>query len=407
MPLLLQINATANVTSTGRIAEGIGSIAMADGFDSVIAYGRLAAASRSTLLRIGSQRDIIAHGLATRMSDRHGLASARATRAFLDEVGRMKPDIIHLHNIHGYYINYPILFDFLARSGIPVVWTMHDCWAVTGHCTHFALAGCGKWKTHCFKCPQTHVYPASMFIDRSHANFEAKRAAFTSVRNMTIVAVSGWLAEIMADSFLSHHPIITIRNGIDTGTFSPQPEKAAAIRTRLGIRTEEKIVLGIANVWNRAKGLDDFMKLGALLPPDVRIVLAGLTSRQIAHLPSNIIGLGYINDKKELAGLYSSAAAYVNPTMEDSYPTTNLEATACGTPVITYRTGGSPESISNGTGIVVEQGDVTAIADAIAEILHADRYATAAACRRHAIENFDEQQNFKAYTNLYRRLLNL
>lgn len=407
MPRLLQINVTANSGSTGRIAEGIGRLAMADGFESTIAYGRGdGGGSASQLLRIGSTADVIAHGLLTRLTDRHGLGSAAATRRLVAEMERMQPDIIHLHNIHGYYLNYRLLFDFLAGSGIPVVWTLHDCWPMTGHCAYFSRKGCGLWREGCHDCPLHRSYPGSLLADRSRRNFADKKAAFGAVENMTIVGVSDWLHSIAAESFLGHYPALTIRNGIDLGAFSPgTAEDNAATRAALGIGCREKMLLGAANVWTANKGLDDFIRLSRRLPDGVRTVLVGLTRRQLRSLPRNIIGLEHTADCTRLAALYSAADVFVNPSWEDSLSMTNIEAAACGTPVASYDSCGMPETLSEATGIAVARGDVGALAAAAIELCGRDRRQTAEACRSHAAAHFDAGRCFAAYIELYRRLL--
>lgn len=224
MPTLLQINVVVNWGSTGRIAEEIGQVAMAAGWRSVIAYGRGNPTSKSELIRIGSNMDMYLHGIESRLFDNHGLASRKATRVFIEQIKALKPDVIHLHNIHGYYINYKLLFNYLAESKIPVVWTLHDCWSFTGHCAYFTFAKCDKWKTECYNCKLKKSYPFSLLFDCSKSNYVEKKQCFTTIGNLTMVPVSEWLAGLVKHSFFKGKRIECIHNGVDTHVFAPQTD---------------------------------------------------------------------------------------------------------------------------------------------------------------------------------------
>lgn len=407
MPTLLQINVVNNWGSTGRIAEEIGQVAITNDWNSYIAFGRKERESQSNKIKIGNQWDFFWHLLLTRLFDRHGLASKRATRKLITKIEQIKPDIIHLHNIHGYYLNYEILFEYLLKAKIPVVWTLHDCWPFTGHCAHFASIGCNKWQTGCGHCPQKDTYPKSIFIDRSKKNFEDKQKYFTDCKSLiTLVPVSDWLADLVFHSFLKKIAIKRIYNGINIDFFSPiSKDKKKEILLKYNIKNKF-VILGITSVWSIKKGLNDFVQLSKLLPNDSVILLVGLTKKQIDTLPKSIIGIGKTENINELAAIYSTADVFVNPTWEDNFPTTNLEALACGTPVITYRTGGSVEAISDDTGFIVEQGDIEGLVKAI-EIIKTngkDKYSDN--CRKRAIANFNKEDRYKEYLDLYKELLN-
>lgn len=346
MLTLLQINVTANWGSTGRIAEDIGRLVMHDGWESWVAYGRGKPESASNLIRIGSDMDMRLHALQTRFFDNHGLASAKATSRFIEKIKKISPDVIHLHNIHGYYINYQSLFQYLKDWGGPVVWTLHDCWSFTGHCSQYFFEGCNRWLSECHHCPQLRSYPASLMRDRSTLNFLDKSKAFSGLENLTLVPVSKWLNGELHKSFLNGYPSQVIHNGIDTEMFNIRPQKA---REKMG----KKVVLGVASVWNSRKGLEEFCKLRAQLSEDYMIILVGLSLKQISMLPSGITGIQRTDSIDQLVGIYNLADVFVNPTLEDTFPTTNLEALACGTPVITYDTGGSPEAVDEKCGVVV------------------------------------------------------
>ncbi len=399
---LLQINSVINSGSTGRIAEEIGQLAMKNGWKSCIAFGRNDRPSQSETIKIGNDWDIKWHGLQTRLFDRHGLASTKATKKLVEKIKEIQPDVIHLHNLHGYYLNIETLLLYLATADIPVVWTLHDCWPMTGHCAHFSFIACDKWKTQCKHCPQKKGYPTSYLMDRSYQNYRLKRELFTSVSKMTLVPVSNWLATIVKDSFLKGYPVKTIYNGVDTTVFSPR--ESDEIREKYKIK-DKFVLLGVANVWDQRKGLNDFIRLSRLLKDDEIIILVGLTNRQINHLPSNILGIRRTENIHQLAELYSLADLFVNPTWEDNFPTTNLEALSCGTPVATYRTGGSPEALTSETGFVVEQGDLTGIRTAIDAVKNKGKSFYSAACRERATKMFNKNDRYAEYIQLYEQML--
>jgi glycosyltransferase involved in cell wall biosynthesis len=396
MSALFQINATVNAGSTGKIAEGIGQIALSQGWKSYIAYARRMALSHSQIIRIGNKWDIYRHILMTRLFDRQGLSSCMATKKLIRQIREIQPDIIHLHNIHGYYLNYPLLFKFLKEYDKPVVWTLHDCWAFTGHCTHFILAECDKWKSECCRCPQKNIYPKSVFVDNSKFNYRRKKQYF-NIPNLTIVTPSKWLAGLVSKSFLQQHQIKVINNGIDLSVFNPIKAESQ--------KNEKAILIGVANVWTERKGLNDFIQLSKLLPENIQIVLVGLKKNQIVTLPKSIIGIERTNNAKKLAELYSCADVFVNPTYEDTFPTTNLESLACGTPVITYKTGGSAESISEKTGLVVEQGNIMQLLFGINELLSKGKEYYSVNCINRAKELYDKNDRFEDYIELYKQVI--
>lgn len=410
MPTLLQINPVIRTsTSTGRIMREIGDVAMAQGWRSILAYsaGRdgLDLECSSEKLPVGTRLDVAVHGLATRLLDRHGLQSRSVTRRFINQLKDIKPDIIHIHNIHGYFLNYPLLFDYLKESGIPVIWTVHDCWLYTGHCYYYSFAGCNRWQNGCGSCPQHNQFPKSWIRDRSARNFLSKQKAFTSLpfEQLTIVPVSQWIRKEMSQSFLKDCQFQVIHNGIDLSIF--KPSDTSNVRNIYGLG-DKKIILGIASIWLKEKGLDDFIAMSQMLNNDEKIVLVGkMTDKQKKLLPQNILHIPRTDNVVGLAALYSAATAFVNPTWQDNYPTVNLEAQACGTPVVTYRTGGSPESLTPTTGRVVEQGDVKGLLDAVREFAAADRKTLKEACRKHAYTHFDKNERYAEYLALYNNLL--
>lgn len=403
MKKLLQINITANWGSHGKIAEGIGQAAIKQGWQSYIAYGRWANPSASNLFHIGNRWDEMRHGVASRLFDNHGLMSQKATKSLLQFVRNVNPDIVHLHNIHGYYLNYPLLFQYLRQHDIPVVWTLHDCWSFTGHCAHYEFIGCEKWKTHCAECPQKGAYPKSLLLDRSYRNFEQKKETFLSLKRLTLVPVSQWLQRQLQQSFFKHTPTHLIYNGIDTNVFSKQKE-VNWIKKKYAIPEQCAIVLGVASNWYR-KGLPDFLQLASLLPPSIRIVLVGLNKQeQKLAARAGIVGISRTDNLHELCSLYSVANVYFNPTWEETLSCTNLEAMACGTPVVTYKTGGSPETITTGTGLAIEKGDIQTAAIEIGRLCQQPATTFEDICRQRIVRHFNKEERFSEYLELYSKL---
>lgn len=402
MKVICQINSVINSGSTGRIAEEIGQTAIANGWESYIAFGRNDRFSQSHKIKIGNDWDIQWHGLNTRLFDKHGLASKKATENFIRQIEKIRPDIIHLHNIHGYYLNIEILFNYLAKIDIPIVWTLHDCWSFTGHCTHFDFINCEKWENLCYSCPQKRMYPSSLFLDRSKINYLIKKKLFTSIKKMVIIPVSKWLEQIVEKSYLKNYPKQIIYNGIDTTIFSPQDTIHLQRKYDL---INQFILIGVANIWDKRKGLNDFIELSKNINKDEKIILIGLTEKQIKDLPQNIIGISRTEDVQQLAELYSLANVFLNPTWEDNFPTTNIEALACGTPVITYRTGGSPEAITPDTGFIIDKGDLLNLRKAIDTIKSKGKDSYTDACRLRVETMFNKNDRYNEYIQLYENLL--
>ena len=360
----LFINSVAGVGSTGRIAADKCRELMAQGHECRLAYGRTCANCEDVpTIRIGSDLDFKLHGVMTRIVDNHGFSSAAATRKFLNMVKEYDPDVIWLHNVHGYYIHVGMLFDYLRVCGKKIYWTLHDCWSFTGHCAYFDFVGCDKWKTGCEKCPQKKSYPASMLMDNSMENYASKKYHFAGIPNLTLVVPSQWLADLLQESFLREYPVEVVYNTVDTSIFKPTP---GDFRQKYNLEGKT-VVLGVANIWEERKGLRDFVTLAKRLDDRFKIVLVGLTKEQLEQLPKEIMGMQRTNSAQELAQLYTTADMLVNPTYEDNYPTVNLEARACGTRVITYDTGGCAETLGE-KDILIPKGDVNKLTETIIQI---------------------------------------
>jgi glycosyltransferase involved in cell wall biosynthesis len=399
---ILQINTSVNTGSTGRIAEDIGKVLIANGHDSYIAYGRSSNSSVSKIIKIGNNLDVYLHGLKTVVFDRHGFGSLNATKKLIEQIEIIKPDAIGLHNLHGYYLNIELLMKFLTHKEIPILWTLFDCWAFTGHCSYFDNINCQKWKSHCNNCPKKRYYPSSYVFDNSFRNFADKKLLFTPPENLHLVVHSKWLKNLIKESFLKDKVTHLIHSGIDLEVFKPTTSNLKARFNLVG----KKIILGCASIWDRRKGFNDFLLLRRILEANFIIILIGLKKNVIKNLPEGILGFERTESIKELAEWYSLADVFMNPTYMDNFPTTNLEALACGTPVITYNTGGSPEAIDENTGIVLPKGDIQGIKMGIENLLSRDQNELKSACRARAEKRFDKNDRFKDYLNIYQSLLN-
>ncbi len=355
---ILMINSVCGIGSTGKICTDLADALESRGHEVKIAYGRgkVPETFQKNAIRIGNFMDVCMHGIKARIQDGAGLGSKKVTKKFVEWIKKYDPDIIHLHNLHGYYLNVFILFEYLRTCNKKIIWTLHDCWSFTGHSALCDMTGCKKWKKGCERCPQLSQYPKS-FFDKSKRNYQLKKDLFTGISQLEIVVPSEWLASQVKISFLSAYKVTVINNGIDTALFCS---------TEGNFRGENNledafVILGVSSVWNKMKGYEDYIKLSFLLPEKFRIVLVGVTKKQKKKLPQNMMGIERTSNQKELAELYTMADCFLNLTYCDTYPTVNLEAVACGTPVLTYNTGGSPES-AGALGIVLPKGDMQGVA---------------------------------------------
>lgn len=389
---VFQINSTCGFGSTGRIAVDILKEVERNGGEGIIAYGRNSAPENINSYKITTETDVKLHGILSRITDRQGFYSTSATKRLVEKIREYNPDIIHLHNIHGYYLNVEILFNFLKEYNKPIVWTLHDCWAFTGHCAFFSFSECDKWQNECYACPQKKSYPTSLVMDNSRKNYKEKKELFTSPEKITLVTPSFWLKNLTEKSFLGKYPVKVINNGIDLTKFK---KTESDFREKHNLQ-DKFIILGVASVWEERKGLKDFIELNEKLNEDRKIVLVGLNDAQLAQLPQNIVGIKRTNSIEELAEIYSAADVFVNTTYEDNFPTTNLEAISCGTPVITYNTGGSPESVDAGNGFCVPQGDIDAVVEAIKKVN---------GCAVDTKDKFDASKRYKEYVDLYKEII--
>ena len=364
---VLFVNSVCGIGSTGKICADLARELEAQGHICKIAYGRdgfVPEDCRKYAVRIGSDLDVKLHGIRSRLLDDHGMGSVKATAGFLKWAEEFQPDLLWLHNLHGYYLNYPMLFDWIKKHpGLEVKWTLHDCWAFTGHCAYFSMAGCGRWKDHCGECPQKGSYPASLFRDNSYDNYETKRASFTGVNNMTLITPSNWLADLVRQSFLGEYPVEVCYNKIDQSVFKPTP---GTFRQDHGLEGR-KIILGVASVWDARKGLKDFLELAGMLDGRYTVVLVGLSRQQCENLPANVLGIRRTNNAAELAHLYTTADVFVNFSQEETFGMTTVEALYCGTQAIVYK-GTACEEIVNRYGGIAAEPSVAAVCDIIKDL---------------------------------------
>lgn len=397
---VLQINTVCGIRSTGRICTDLAEILEKEGHECKIAYGRETVPEKykKYAVRIGNDLNVKIDGLKTRLLDNAGFNSVSATKKFLKWVREYNPDLIHLHNIHGYYINIELLFKFLKDFGKPVVWTLHDCWAFTGHCSHFTEAGCYKWKTHCDnKCVRRKAYPTSLFISGAKQNFKKKKALFTSLNKLCFITPSQWLANEARQSFLGKYEIKAIPNGVDLDVFKPTESN---LREKYGLENK-KIILGVATAWGVKKGSELFATLSQTLPSEYKVVLVGMTKEQAEKMPREVLVIPRTNSVSELAEIYSAADIFLNLGKEETMGLTTVEAMACGTPVVTSNCTAVPEVVDENSGIVLENLEIDTIIDGINKVLAKDYPNT-----RARAEDYEKTAQYLKYLKEYEKVFN-
>ncbi len=390
----VQINTVCGSGSTGKICIGISQVLNNNGVENYILYAK--GYSKYPYARKCTERFPKLQALRSRVLGNYGFNSKKTTERLIAELERIKPDIVHLHNLHGHNCDLSRLMDYFRTHAIKLVWTFHDCWAFTAYCPHFVMANCDKWKTGCHHCVQKRTF--SWFADRSAWLYEKKKETFAGL-DLTIVTPSQWLADLVKESFLKDYPVHVIHNGIDLSVFHPAPSD---FRNKYRIAEDQFVLLGVADQWVPRKGPDVFIRLAERLDPKkFRIVMVGTDDSVDKQLPSNIISIHRTANQAELVEIYTAADLLVNPTREDTFPTVNMESLACGTPVLTFRTGGSPEMLDEQTGRVVECDDEEALYQALLSM--AEHPVGRADCLRRATQ-FDEKDRFREYVTLYKKV---
>lgn len=391
---VVQINATCGIGSTGKICIGISQLLTTAQKKNYILCSKTNGHPAGIVC--ADDKYIKLQALKSRILGNYGFNSTIATKKMIAELERIQPDIVHLHNIHGHDCNLDKLFTYFRKKKTKLIWTFHDCWAFTAYCPHFTMAKCNRWEDGCAHCAQRSAH--SWFFDRSRELYDKKRKLFTGL-DMTIVTPSQWLADLVKRSFLKEYPVQVIHNGINLQIFRPTQSDFRAQNKF----ENKKIVLGVSFGWDERKGLDVFLSLAQRLPEEYQIVLVGTDGQVDKLLPKNICSIHRTQNQQELAEIYASADVFVNPTREDNYPTVNMEALACGTPMLTFRTGGSPETLDKTCGSVVACDDIDALEKEILRIC-TDKPYTEAACLERAKE-FDQNERFKEYLKIYERVI--
>lgn len=394
---ILEIN-QVNFGSTGHIMLQIADLATKKGHEVICSfYARRNKDKDKNCIYIGNKVSHNIHKKLYRKTGNNGCYSKLSTWNFLRKVKKFDPDLIHIHNLHNCYINLPMLFDYIKKNNKKVVWTLHDCWSFTGQCPYFTAVGCEKWKTGCHDCEQINRYP-SCSVDRTDKMWNRKKEWFTGVQNLTIVTPSQWLADLVKQSFLKDYPVKVINNGINLDVFKPTESD---FRTKHNLE-DKKIILGVASVWEVRKGLDVFIELSKRLDDRYKIVLVGTNDEVDKKLPEGIISIHRTSNQKELAELYTAADVFFIPTREDNFPTVNMESLACGTPVLTFNTGGSPEMVDEATGVVLMNEDIASVEQAVISMCESGKY-TKEACTERA-KQYDSGLKYNEYLSLFENI---
>ena len=392
---IVSINAL-HYGSTGKIMLGISEVAKEYGYESYTFsknYNKTKEIEGHCF--IGTPKGLYIESKLSVYSGFEGIYSRRNTRNILKELEHIQPDVIHLHNLHGWYLNFKMLFDYIRKNNIKTIWTLHDCWSFTGHCPYFDLVQCERWKDGCGACTQRNVYPQICF-DFTRQMYKLKKKWFSGVQNLTIVTPSEWLKGLVKESFLKEYEVRVIRNGIDLGVFKPT---SSDFRNKYNIADDDIMLLGVAFDWGKRKGLDVVIDLAKKLDSSYKIVLVGTDAEIDAMLPKNVISINRTQNQTELAEIYSAADIFINPTREENYPTVNMESIACGTPVITFRTGGSPEILGEVGGLITEENTADAMIKLIEKLGKCSEKCSRELCEY--AKAFDYRHKYEQYIELY------
>lgn len=393
---ILMINSVCGIKSTGRICTDLAVMLEQRGHEVKIAYGRESVPEnyRKYAVRIGSDTDVKLHGLKARVADASGFGSTAATKRFIQWVKEYDPDVIHLHNIHGYFLDVRALFDYLRTCGKPILWSFYDCWSFTGHCAHFDFNGCHKWQTECYNCKFLEEYPKSLF-DFSKRNYKIKRSLFTDIPNLQLIVPSAWMQAMAEQSYMKDYPCRVLPNGIDTARFYPREND---IKAQYGIE-DQKLLVGVSSVWQKMKGIDYLNRLAEALPKDqYRLLLVGSCGKG-AQIHPDILRVDHTNSVDELCQIYTAADVFVNPTLQETQGLTTIEAFACGTPGVVFRAGGAAECIDDTCGIAVDRDDYEGLLQAVRRICESGGYSSRACVEKAA--QYSKDACYKAFLELY------
>ena len=394
---VLHINMTYDYGSTGRFIKYIKEALEQQGDECKVVCG-IAKGNKNGIYKTQSKLITNAEIVLGRVLGNHGLNCKLQTKKAIRFIDEFKPDVIHLHNLHGDYINFENLFDYIKKKNIPVIWKLPDCWSFTGHCAYYDYIHCNKWQNGCGNCPQKRQYPVTWFFDRSRMMLQRKKVAFSGVESMVICPPSDWLNGEAKKSYLNQYPIVTVNNGIDENSFKPMnDDKVKEIRKNGHI-----ILVGVIFSFDIRKGLDCFNYLAEKLPDNFDIIIVGFTDDE-HYMNSRIRMIPRTESVTELAEYYSAADFFINPTLEENFPSVNIESLACGTPIIAYRTGGATEAITEKTGVVVERDNQEEMLQQILKLSASKPFKQEDCVERS--KQFTKQIMIDKYLNLYKEVL--
>lgn len=390
---VVQINVTCGNGSTGNIALELSKEMTNRNIDNFIFYTQEEFNYPKGKVYM-SLMEVKLQALKSKVVGNYGFQTKRATKRLINDLKKISPDIVHIHNIHGHNVNLDLLFSYFKEANIKLIWTFHDCWAFTGYCCHYDMINCSKWIKGCNNCPQRRKY--SFLFDKSKKIYNRKKKVLNDL-DLTIVTPSNWLKSQVEQSFMYNYDIRTIYNGVDFSVFKPLKEDI-----KLEYKIENKfIILGVAFDWGNRKGLDVFIELSKTLGDNYQIMLVGTNDKIDKELPSNIISIHRTKNQNELIKLYSAADLFVNPTREETLGLVNIEALSCGTPVITFNTGGSPECIDDSCGFVVKKNDLDELKKKIKYVYENSPFTKEACIKRAHDFNLQEMKN--NYLRLYQQ----
>lgn len=398
---ILMINSVCGIKSTGRICTDLAVMLEQRGHDVKVAYSRETVPPQfeKYAVRIGTDRDVKLHGLKARLTDGSGFGSTGATKRFIKWVKEYDPDVIHLHNIHGYFLDIRVLFDYLRTCGKPILWSFYDCWSFTGHCAHFDFNGCSKWQTGCKHCAHLEEYPKS-FVDRTKRNYKRKRSLFTGIPNLQLIVPSLWMREMVESSFMKDYPCRVLPNGIDTNQFYPRDNR---VKEEFGVG-DRHLLVGVSSVWQKMKGINYLNRLAEALPEDKYSILLVGSNQNKEYIDSRILRVDHTHNIDELCQIYTAADVFVNPTLQESQGLTTTEAFACGTPAVVFRSGGAAECVDDTCGITVKKGSFKDLYQSVLQICENKPYS-AEACIAKA-KTYDKQACYQVFMELYDSLQN-
>lgn len=400
---VVQINAVCDVGSTGRICRELNDAIIEYGYRGVILYGN-GTSEYEFSQKVSSDFSVKVHALMARLFGKNSAYSPGSTLKILNFLRTYKPDVVHLHNLHGNYVNIKPLLRFLAKENIPTVLTLHDCWFFTGKCVYYTIVDCENWKKGCQHCPKLRGDIPSWFFDRTGEMWQEKKRLFAAIPRLAVIGVSDWITNEAKQSFLKDAVILKrIYNWIDLSIFYPRGKEFAGA---FGISEDKYSILCIGAGWGEKHYKTKYLlELAQMLPENYEIILAGMVPFA-DQLPENIKAVGYISSTEDLAKLYSACDVYVHLSREDTFGKVIAEAIACGTPAVVFDSTACPEIVGEGCGQVVPTGDLEAVLCAVISIAEQDKTVRERTCVTYAGAQFSKNKLIEETVQLYQELIN-